>query len=61
VLFTDSETENPMPEILKPVYEGELFHLYRILKKPAAPVPGTQSEGPAQPAEENGRHGEENP
>jgi len=61
VLFTDSETENPMPEILKPVYEGELFHLYRILKKPAAPVPGTPSEGPAQPAEENGRHGEENP
>jgi hypothetical protein len=34
VLFTDEETVNPVPDLLKLVYEGDRFQLYRI-NKPA--------------------------
>jgi hypothetical protein len=33
VLFTEEETENPDPDRLTLIYEGERFHLYRISKK----------------------------
>lgn len=33
VLFTDEESDNPDPERLTLLYEGERFHLYRINKK----------------------------
>jgi hypothetical protein len=32
VLFTDEDTVNPVPELLKLVYEGDRFQLYRITK-----------------------------
>jgi hypothetical protein len=34
VLFTDEDTVNPVPDLLKLVYEGDRFQLYRI-NKPA--------------------------
>ena len=32
VLFTDDDTVNPAPEVLKLIYDGGRFHLYRINK-----------------------------
>src|SRR5262249_18590899 len=32
VLFTDDDTVNPVPDLLKLVYEGDRFQLYRITK-----------------------------
>lgn len=32
LLFTDEDSDNPMPDKLKTLYEGENFQLYRILK-----------------------------
>jgi hypothetical protein len=32
VLFTDDDTVNPLPDLLKLVYEGDRFQLYRISK-----------------------------
>jgi hypothetical protein len=32
VLFTDEDTVNPVPDLLKLVYEGDRFQLYRITK-----------------------------
>jgi hypothetical protein len=32
VLFTDEDTVNPAPDLLKLVYEGDRFQLYRISK-----------------------------
>ncbi len=32
VLFTDEDTVNPLPNLLKLVYEGDRFQLYRIAK-----------------------------
>ena len=32
VLFADEDTVNPLPDLLKLVYEGDRFQLYRIAK-----------------------------
>ena len=32
LLFTDEDSDNPMPDKLKTVYEGDNFQLYRIIK-----------------------------
>ena len=32
LLFTDEDSDNPMPDKLKTMYEGENFQLYRIIK-----------------------------
>ena len=32
LLFTDEDSDNPMPDKLKTMYEGETFQLYRIIK-----------------------------
>jgi hypothetical protein len=32
LLFTDEDTVNPAPELLKLMYDGGRFHLYRIIK-----------------------------
>ena len=32
LLFTDEDSDNPMPDKLKTAYEGQTFQLYRILK-----------------------------
>ncbi len=32
LLFTDEDSDNPMPDKLKTAYEGETFQLYRIIK-----------------------------
>ena len=31
-LFTEDDAPNPAPDLLAPVYEGEGFQLYRVLK-----------------------------
>jgi hypothetical protein len=31
-LFTDDEARNPLPQLLKPVYDGGRFQLYRVIK-----------------------------
>jgi len=32
VLFTDDEERNPLPQLLKPVYDGGRFQLFRVIK-----------------------------
>ena len=32
LLFTDEDSDNPMPDKLKTAYEAENFQLYRIIK-----------------------------
>jgi len=32
ILFTDDEARNPLPNLLKPVYDGGRFQLYRVVK-----------------------------
>jgi hypothetical protein len=32
ILFTDDEARNPVPQLLKPVYDGGRFQLYRVIK-----------------------------
>ena len=32
LLFTDEDSDNPMPDKLKTMYDGENFQLYRIIK-----------------------------
>ena len=34
VLFTDDDATNPAPDLLKPVYDGDGFELYKVLKPP---------------------------
>ena len=43
LLFTDEDSDNPMPDKLKTVYEGDNFQLYRILK------PGMDRNAPDSP------------
>lgn len=32
ILFTDDEAHNPLPHLLKPVYDGGRFQLYRVIR-----------------------------
>jgi mannosyltransferase OCH1-like enzyme len=36
ILFTDDEARNPLPQQLKPVYDGGRFQLYRVIKPNSA-------------------------
>jgi hypothetical protein len=42
VLFADEDTVNPAPDLLKLVYEGDRFQLYRITKPADAATPGRE-------------------
>ena len=42
VLFADEDTVNPLPDLLKLVYEGDRFQLYRIAKPSDAANPGRE-------------------
>jgi hypothetical protein len=43
LLFTDEDADNPMPDKLKTLYEGENFQLYRIIR------PGMDKNAPETP------------
>src|SRR4029079_12372011 len=48
LLFTEDEAENPDPERLTLLYEGDRFQLYRIIK-PGAPVATKKTPSPSSP------------
>jgi hypothetical protein len=40
ILFTEDDSPNPAPDFLTPVYDGDRFQLYKVIKpQPVAPAP----------------------
>ena len=37
-MFTEAEAENPAPDLLTLIHDGERFQLYRVNKRAAAAV-----------------------